>query len=107
MSATGPLADSCPTERSGVDQIDRTKKIHLTDIDAVVAEDGVGHRDVKKGVGEAEVALLFLGAGLVGILYYGNLFQRRPPPVALQVAALPSLLLAPANYGKAAVKPAD
>jgi chromate transporter len=44
---------------------------------------------------QAEVALLFLGAGLVGILYYGNLFQRRPPPVALQVAALPSLLLAP------------
>ncbi len=45
---------------------------------------------------QAEVALLFIGAGLVGILYYGNIFRRRPPPVALQVAALPSLLLAPA-----------
>src|ERR1700719_335213 len=28
---------------------------------------------------QAEVALLFLGAGLVGILYYGNLFHRPPP----------------------------
>ena len=37
-------------DRSGGDQIDRTKKIHLADIDAVVAEDGVGHRDVEKGV---------------------------------------------------------
>jgi chromate transporter len=44
---------------------------------------------------QAEVALLFIGAGLVGILYYGNLFRRRPPPVVLQVAALPSLILAP------------
>src|SRR6202166_3426198 len=39
---------------------------------------------------EAEVALLFIGAGIVGILYYGNLFRRRPPPLALQVAALPA-----------------
>src|SRR5690242_20740717 len=38
---------------------------------------------------QAEVALLFIGAGLVGILYYGNLFRRGPPPVVLQVAALP------------------
>jgi hypothetical protein len=38
-------------DRSGVDQIDRTKKIHLADIDAVVAEDGVGHRDVEKVLG--------------------------------------------------------
>jgi chromate transporter len=34
---------------------------------------------------QAEVALLFLGAGLVGILYYGNLF-RRPPPASLSLA---------------------
>jgi chromate transporter len=40
---------------------------------------------------QAEVALLFIGAGLVGILYYGNLFRRRPPPVVLQIAALLSL----------------
>jgi chromate transporter len=44
---------------------------------------------------QAEVALLFIGAGLVGILYYGNLFRRRPPPVVLQIAALPSVILAP------------
>jgi chromate transporter len=44
---------------------------------------------------QAEVALLFIGAGLVGIIYYGNIFRRQPPPVVLQVAALPSLILAP------------
>ena len=33
---------------------------------------------------QAEVALLFIGAGIVGILYYGSLF-RRPPPAALSV----------------------
>ncbi len=49
---------------------------------------------------QAEVALLFIGAGPVGILYYGNIFQRRPPPVALQVAALPLLpQLAPVASG--------
>jgi chromate transporter len=45
---------------------------------------------------QAEVALLFIGAGLVGILYYGNIFRKKPPPVVLQVAALPALTLAPA-----------
>jgi chromate transporter len=45
---------------------------------------------------QAEVALLFIGAGLVGILYYGNIFRQKPPPVVLQVAALPALTLAPA-----------
>jgi chromate transporter len=49
---------------------------------------------------QAEVALLFIGAGLVGILYYGNIFRQKPPPVALQVAALPSLVqLAPVASG--------
>ena len=43
---------------------------------------------------QAEVALLFIGAGVVGILYYGNLF-RKPPDVKLQIAAVP-LLVAPA-----------
>ena len=35
---------------------------------------------------QAEVALLFLGAGLVGILYYGSLF-RRPSATAPAIAA--------------------
>lgn len=40
---------------------------------------------------QAEVALLFIGAGLLGILYYGNIFRRAPPPLALQLVTLPSL----------------
>jgi chromate transporter len=38
---------------------------------------------------QAEVALLFIGAGLVGILYYGSLFSRTPK--ALSVTAAPVL----------------
>jgi hypothetical protein len=48
---------------------------------------------------QSEVALLFIGAGIVGILYYGNLFRRRPP-AALQIAAVPALAkLAPVASG--------
>ncbi|HWN48638.1 MAG TPA: chromate efflux transporter [Xanthobacteraceae bacterium] len=39
---------------------------------------------------QAEVALLFIGAGIIGILYYGKLF-RRQPPIVLQVSAAPVL----------------
>ena len=39
---------------------------------------------------QAEVALLFIGAGAIGILYYGNIV-RRPPTALLQVAPLPVL----------------
>jgi chromate transporter len=39
---------------------------------------------------QAEVAILFIGAGIVGIIYYGNIF-RRPPPAVLQIAAVPIL----------------
>jgi chromate transporter len=39
---------------------------------------------------QAEVALLFIGAGIVGILYYGSLL-RRPPPAALSIAVAPVL----------------
>ena len=47
---------------------------------------------------QAEVALLFIGAGLVGILYYGSLFRR--PPAVLSVAAAPALAqLAPVASG--------
>lgn len=40
----------------------------------------------------AEVAVLFIGAGIIGVLYYGNLW-RRPPAAATLMAAAP---LAPA-----------
>ena len=39
---------------------------------------------------QAEVALLFIGAGIVGILYYGSII-RRPPSIALQVVGTPVL----------------
>src|SRR5262249_15672323 len=48
---------------------------------------------------QAEVALLFIGVGLVCILYYGNIFRRKPPPVAWQIAALPLAQLAPVASG--------
>src|SRR5712692_7491466 len=48
--------------RSGVDQIDRTKKIHLADIDAIMAEDGVGHRDVEKSIGYRHLQQVVLAA---------------------------------------------
>jgi chromate transporter len=35
---------------------------------------------------QAEVAPLFIGAGIVGILYYGSLFRRRSPSPSLTVA---------------------
>lgn len=38
---------------------------------------------------KAEVALLFIAAGLLGVLYYGSLF-RRGPPAALAALAAPS-----------------
>src|SRR5246127_2998557 len=41
---------------------------------------------------KAEVALLFIGAGIVGILYYGNLFRHAP-------TALPSIVIVPAAVG--------
>jgi chromate transporter len=34
---------------------------------------------------QAEVALLFIGAGIVGILYYGSLFSRTPKTLSLAV----------------------
>lgn len=46
---------------------------------------------------QAEVALLFIGAGIIGILYYGSLLQRQPP-IMLQISAAPILAqLAPAT----------
>jgi chromate transporter len=45
---------------------------------------------------QAEVALLFIGAGLVGILYYGSFFRRLPPAAA---PALAAPVLAPLTSG--------
>src|SRR5262249_53120860 len=36
---------------------------------------------------EAEVALLFIGSGAIGVLYYGTLFKGRKPQSALLAAA--------------------
>jgi chromate transporter len=47
---------------------------------------------------QAEVALLFIGAGIVGILYYGSLFKRAPaflPAVLMPAAAAPMAPVAP------------
>jgi chromate transporter len=40
---------------------------------------------------QAEVALLFIGAGVVGILYYGSLFKRTPAALALTAPVLAQL----------------
>ena len=47
---------------------------------------------------QAEVALLFIGSGLVGILYYGSFFRRQRPPAPASMALLP-LGVAPAATG--------
>ena len=48
---------------------------------------------------QAEVALLFIGAGIVGILYYGSIILR-PTSIALQVVGAPVLAqLAPVASG--------
>src|SRR5262244_3649084 len=41
---------------------------------------------------EAEVALLFIGPGAIGVLYYGTLFKGRTPPATL-LAGTPMALL--------------
>ena len=38
---------------------------------------------------EAEVALLFIASGAIGVLYYGSLFKGRRPPTATLLAAGP------------------
>src|SRR5262249_60486809 len=48
--------------RPGIAQIDGTKKVHLADIDAVVAKNGVCHRDVEKGVGDRHLKQVVLAA---------------------------------------------
>jgi chromate transporter len=43
---------------------------------------------------QAEVAVLFIGAGIIGMLYYGTLFRRPPSGMAMS-AAVPVLAAAP------------
>ena len=45
---------------------------------------------------EAEVAILFMGAGIVGIAYYGSLFRNGRPPQMLLAAAPASIGMAKA-----------
>jgi hypothetical protein len=40
---------------SCVDEIHRTKEVSLADIDAIVAENGVSHRQVEKDVGNDDL----------------------------------------------------
>ena len=48
---------------------------------------------------QAEVALLFIGAGIIGVLYWGH-FARRPPSALLQIAVVPvTAQLAPVASG--------
>ena len=54
---------------------------------------------------KAEVALLFVASELVGVISYGNILRRPPPPLALPVAVLPSLTtLTPAASGSTLAK---
>src|SRR5580693_3464452 len=50
---------------------------------------------------QAEVALLFIGAGIVGILYYGNLFKKAPAALSVTAPAAAPVLaqLAPPASG--------
>jgi chromate transporter len=52
----------------------------------------------------AEVALLFIAAGLVGILYYGNALGFRRPTTLAVAAPLAATALAPAASGSALAK---
>jgi chromate transporter len=48
---------------------------------------------------QAEVALLFIGAGIVGILYYGNLFKRTPTALSLTAPVLAQLVPSATSSG--------
>jgi chromate transporter len=48
---------------------------------------------------QAEVALLFIAAGVVGILYYGSLFKRTPAALTVTVPVLAQLVPSTASSG--------
>ena len=49
-------------DKSRVDPIDRTKEVHLADVDAVVAEDRVRHRDMEIDVRDRHLQQVVLAA---------------------------------------------
>ena len=53
---------------------------------------------------QAEVAFLFLGAGLVGILYYGKLVRRSPTSLSLAIVPAAAAAPATASSGSALTK---
>lgn len=54
---------------------------------------------------EAEVAVLFIVAGLVGLAHYGTLFRRPPPPAGTDLVLIP--LASAATGGASAATPAS
>src|SRR5207244_10233293 len=48
--------------KSGLDPMDRSKEVHLADIDAVVAEDRVGHYDMEVDVRDRHLQQVVLAA---------------------------------------------
>src|SRR6266446_2804796 len=50
------------SDKSGLDPMDRTKEIHLTDIDAVVAEDRIRHHDMEIDVRDRHLQQVVLAA---------------------------------------------
>jgi chromate transporter len=54
---------------------------------------------------QAEVAILFIGAGVLGMLYYGNLARRSATPAAfVAFPAVPAAAAAPASVSSTAIK---
>jgi chromate transporter len=45
---------------------------------------------------QAEVALLFIGAGIIGMLYYGTVLRRKPSSTSLS-AVLPAIAVSPTS----------
>jgi hypothetical protein len=50
------------SDKSGLDPMDRTKEVHLADIDAVVAEGRVGHHDMEIDVRDRHLQKVVLAA---------------------------------------------
>src|SRR5437764_1690013 len=64
-SHAGTNADSLEQRqhsRSGIDPINRTEKIHLADVDTIVAEDGVRYRNVEVDVRDCHLQEVVLSA---------------------------------------------